>query len=112
MKPHYRILIPILIGLCLPVLRAVSPPPDGGYPGFNTAEGQNALLNLNTGTGFANTAAGALSLQSTVDGSFNTGLGAGTLSLNTGNENTAVGAAALLLNTIGQRNTAVGVDAL
>src|SRR4030095_12600348 len=29
--------------------RAVVPPPDGGYPGFNTAEGQNALFNLTTG---------------------------------------------------------------
>ena len=43
---------------------------------------------------------------------FNTGVGAGTLSLNNGNENTAVGAAALLLNTTGEANTAVGVDAL
>ena len=45
--------------------QAVNPPPDGGYPGFNTAEGQNALLSLDTSTGFANTAVGALSLQST-----------------------------------------------
>ena len=28
---------------------AVVPPPDGGYPGGNTAEGENALLNLTTG---------------------------------------------------------------
>ena len=28
----------------LPKAQAVSPPPDGGYPGGNTAEGQNALL--------------------------------------------------------------------
>ena len=27
----------------LPGARAVSPAPDGGYPGGNTAEGQNAL---------------------------------------------------------------------
>ena len=27
----------------LPVAQAVVPPPDGGYPGFNTAEGTNAL---------------------------------------------------------------------
>jgi len=112
MKPHYLILIPIVISLCLPTLRAVSPPPDGGYPGLNTAEGQNALLSLDTSTGFANTAVGSLSLQSSVDSSFNTSVGAGTLSLNTGNENTAVGAAALLLNTTGDANTALGVDAL
>ena len=96
----------------LPATHAVSPPPDGGYPGFNTAEGQNALLSLDTAIGVANTAVGALSLQSTVDVSFNTGVGAGTLSFNTGNENTAVGAAALLFNTTGEDNTAVGVDAL
>jgi hypothetical protein len=33
----------------LPKAQAVSPPPDGGYPGGNTAEGQNALLSLTTG---------------------------------------------------------------
>ena len=96
--------------MLLPETHAVNPPPDGGYPGFNTAEGQDALLSLATRTGFANTAVGAFSLQSTVDTSFNTGVGAGTLFLNTGNENTAVGAAALLLNTTGEANTAVGVD--
>ncbi|HZR06729.1 MAG TPA: tail fiber domain-containing protein [Candidatus Udaeobacter sp.] len=96
----------------LPEADAVNPPPDGGYVGFNTAEGQNALLSLDTSTGFANTAVGSFSLQSSLDSSFNTGIGAGTLSLNTGNENTAVGAAALLLNTTGEDNTAVGVDAL
>jgi hypothetical protein len=32
-----------------PAVRAVKPPPDGGYPGQNTAEGDDALLNLTTG---------------------------------------------------------------
>ena len=80
----------------------VVPAPDGGYPNFNTAEGQNALLSLDTSIGFANTAVGSLSLDTIVDASFNTGVGAGTLSLNTGSDNTAVGAAALLLNTTGE----------
>jgi hypothetical protein len=40
----------------LPKALAVVPPPDGGYPGFNTAEGQNALFNLTSGS--ANTAVG------------------------------------------------------
>ena len=31
-------------------MEAVIPPPDGGYPGSNTAEGQNALLSLTDGT--------------------------------------------------------------
>lgn len=32
----------------LPQVQAVSPPPDGGYPNQNTAEGQNALLSVTT----------------------------------------------------------------
>src|SRR5215813_8498606 len=86
--------------------QAVVPPPDGGYPGFNTAEGQNALKNLTTGSG--NTAVGWYSLFAATTASFNTGVGAGTLVLNTGDNNTATGTAALLLNTSGVSNTAVG----
>ena len=59
-----------------PLARAVVPPPAGGYPGFNTAEGQNALFNLTSGVG--NTAVGWFSLWSDTDGSYNTALGAGT----------------------------------
>jgi hypothetical protein len=88
----------------------VSPPPDGGYPGFNTAEGQNALFSLSTGT--ANTAVGWNSLFSNTEGSFNTATGAGALLFNTADNNTAVGGAALLFNTIGFSNVAVGVAAL
>jgi hypothetical protein len=90
--------------------QAVSPPPDGGYPGFNTAEGQNALFSRTTGS--ANTAVGWFSLWGNTAGSFNTAAGAGTLLFNTADENTAVGAAALLLNTTGFSNTAVGATAL
>jgi hypothetical protein len=97
--------------------RAVSPPPDGGYPGLNTAEGQNALFNLSTGVG--NAAVGWFSLWSNGDGSFNTGVGAGTLLFNVGDQaafegvnNTAIGAAALLFNITGSDNTATGVGAL
>jgi hypothetical protein len=93
-----------------PLANAVNPPPDGGYPGFNTAEGQNALLSLTTGV--ANSAVGWFSLSSNSDGGFNTALGAGALLANTADQNTAVGAAALLLNTTGFGNTAVGVSAL
>jgi len=109
-------LIPILIliaCLCLlPKAQAVNPPPDGGYPGFNTAEGDNALKNLNTATGQGNTALGWFSLGLVTDGSFNTGVGAGALVLNTGSSNTGIGAAALILNTTGERNTAVGTAAM
>src|SRR6516225_11381120 len=87
-----------------PSVRAVVPAPDGGYPNFTTAEGQNALKSLTTGSG--NTAAGWFSLFSATTASFNTGVGAGTLALNTGDSNTATGTAALLLNTSGIANTA------
>jgi hypothetical protein len=107
-------LIPILILIAclglLPKAQAVSPPPDGGYPGFNTAEGDNALKNLTTGQG--NTALGWFSLGLVTDSSFNTGVGVGALVLNTGSSNTATGAAALILNTTGERNTAVGTAAM
>ena len=33
-----------------PIAETVIPPPDGAYPGGNTAEEQNALLSLTTGT--------------------------------------------------------------
>src|SRR2546430_7926694 len=46
------------------------PPPDGGYPGFNTAEGDNALLSLTSGT--SNTAIGFSALQSNTTGTSNT----------------------------------------
>jgi uncharacterized coiled-coil protein SlyX len=109
-------LIHILIGIVciglLPKAQAVSPPPDGGYPGFNTAEGDSALKNLNTAAGVGNTAVGWLSLFSDVEGGFNTAIGAGALALNTGGSNTGIGAAALILNTGGERNTAVGTAAM
>ena len=90
--------------------QAVVPPPDGGYPGFNTAEGQNALKNLTTGSG--NTAVGWYSIFGATTASFNTALGAGTLALNTAEQNTATGAGALLSNTTGENNTASGAFAL
>jgi trimeric autotransporter adhesin len=93
-----------------PAAYSVSPPPDGGYPGGNTAEGQNALMSLTSG-GY-NTAVGFSSLRSDTTNSFNTALGAGALFANTADENTAVGAGALLTNRIGDSNTAMGAFAL
>ena len=90
--------------------QAVNPPPDGGYPGGNTAEGQNALFNITTGS--FNAAVGFYSLFSNSIGSYNTAVGAGALDLSTASNNTAVGAAALLLNTTGSNNTSAGTDAL
>jgi hypothetical protein len=95
--------------LC-PMAQAVVPPPDGGYPGGNTAEGQNALFSLTTGT--FNTAVGFLSLRSDTTGGLNTAVGAGTLLANTGDQNTATGIGALLSNSTGFGNTANGALAL
>jgi len=107
----FLILVSLLTGFAfLQPSPAVVPPPDGGYPGFNTAEGQNALFSRSTGA--ANTAVGWNSLFGDTTASFNTGVGTGTLLSNNGDSNTAVGAAALLLNTTGSENTAVGTAAL
>src|SRR2546422_5776551 len=77
-----------------PMARAVDPPPDGGYPNQNTAEGDNALLSLTSGAD--NTAMGFNALESNT----------------TGNVNTANGAGALNSNTTGGGNTAIGFNAL
>src|SRR5215470_14301782 len=60
-----------------PTVRAVTPAPDGGYPGGNTAEGDNALLNLvpGTTTGINNTAMGDGALLNNATGSYNIALG-------------------------------------
>ena len=94
-----------------PKAHAVSPPPDGGYPGNNTAEGNNALLSLTSGT--ANTAIGFAALVSNTTGFNNTANGVSALANNTtGFNNTATGAFALLFNTTGTANTATGLSAL
>ncbi|MGH8094376.1 MAG: tail fiber domain-containing protein [Chthoniobacterales bacterium] len=95
----------------LPLAFGVVPPPDGGYPNGNTAEGTNALLNL--GTGANNTALGYIALQNNTIGDYNTATGANALSLNSnGSGNTATGYNALGANTLGTANTAQGKDAL
>jgi hypothetical protein len=94
----------------LPKAQAVVPAPDGGYPGFTTAEGSSALQNLTTGVG--NTATGWHSLFANTAGNLNTAIGAGTLLFNTGDNNTATGTLALLSNTGGFYNTADGAFGL
>ena len=111
-----------------PVALAVDPPPDGGYLNGNTAEGQDALFSLTTGssnvaiglnslyfntTGSANTATGSNALFNNTMGDFNTATGDSALLANTtGVFNTAIGATALLSNTMGSNNTAIGLTAL
>ena len=113
MKTTIQLILSFII-LCVvavvPTIHAVVPPPDGGYPGGNTAEGQNALLNLTSG-GF-NTAVGWVSLRSDTTGEFNTAIGAAALFRNNGDENTALGTGALLSNSTGIQNTATGAFAL
>jgi hypothetical protein len=95
----------------LPTMQAVSPAPDGGYPGGNTAEGgSGALFSLTTGTN--NTAAGSSALFSLTTGSQNTAVGAQALKNNTASDNTAEGFQALVNNTTGFGNTATGWRAL
>src|SRR5215831_20112664 len=79
-----------------------APPPDGGYAGFNTAEGFQALLNVNTATGVFNTAIGAKTLQADTSGAHNTAVGGQALLNNNGSFNTAVGENTLLHNTSAQ----------
>ena len=121
----------LLLLACIGVaskVEAVSPPPDGGYPGGNTAEGQAALFSLTTGfgntaigfkallrntTGFSNTANGNAALISNTTGEGNTAIGQAALGSNTtGVANVAVGAGALALETNSASNTAVGTNAL
>ena len=108
---------PLLITLTLlcfglfPKAQAVSPTPDGGYFGANTAEGgAGVLFSLTTGTN--NTAIGSQALYSLSTGVQNTALGAQALKNNTANKNTAVGFNALVSNTTGSDNTAIGWRAL
>src|SRR5216110_1798630 len=112
----------LLIALALawfalsPPAQAVTPPPDGGYPGFNTAEGDFALNSQTTGS--SNTAIGNRALFSLTTGSNNTATGANALfSITTiagvsGFNNTATGANALQSNTTGPNDTATGANAL
>jgi len=111
-----------------PAVRAVSPPPDGDYPGHNTAEGSGALFNLTSGgfntavgnhalfgntTGTANTAVGAFSLAANSSGNQNVAVGQGALQNNTASGNVAVGYQALLNNTSsGNSSQAFGYQAL
>ena len=73
-----------------------APSPDGGYPGGNTAEGVNALHDVNTAVGINNTAVGANALTHDT----------------TGYSNVAIGEAALANNTTGNFNMAIGTEAL
>jgi hypothetical protein len=103
-----------LIFVCFalsPKAQAVTPAPDGGYPGGNTAEGTAALFSLTSGV--YNTAIGRQSLYYLTTGSYNTATGARALISNTtGTTNSATGYAALYRNSNGGGNTASGFEAM
>ena len=63
----YATVVSVIFGCfaLLPPAQAVLPPPEGGYPGNNTAVGDNALQNLTTGTN--NTALGFRALHARGD---------------------------------------------
>jgi hypothetical protein len=117
----------------LSTVQAVSPPPDGGFGGNNTAEGTDALFHLTTGvwnsaigyralyrdtTGIRNSALGFQAQYNTngpfnVSGLDNVAVGANALFNNTtGSRNVAIGAFALYANTSGSNNVAIGDRAL
>jgi hypothetical protein len=132
-QPKNTTILPRLIVIALacfalsPTAQAVSPPPDGGYPGGNTAEGEDALFSLTGGvdntalgfralynnTGSFNTATGSFALFHNTTGLGNTATGIGALNGNTtGDHNTATGSEALFFNTTGFDNTATGSHTL
>src|SRR5438445_290999 len=107
------LLIPLAVACFAlsPTARAVTPAPDGGYPGRNTAEGDSALFSLTMG--FDNTAIGFDALYNNTTGNDNTADGVNALFSNTtGGSNTASGVGALNFNTTGFFNTAMGDGAL
>ncbi len=106
------LLIPLVLGCFAlsPMVQAVTPAPDGGYTSNNTAEGQDALLGLTTGTN--NTATGFDALFTLSAGSYNTATGSLALKNNTASYSTADGYKALFSNTSGSFNTATGYFAL
>src|SRR6476660_3520052 len=67
------IVLPIVWFTFAPRPQAVTPPPDGGYPNNNTAEGQDALFHLTDG--FNNTAVGFQALFRNTSGFDNTAVG-------------------------------------
>jgi hypothetical protein len=109
------LLIP-LVFTCLalsPALLAVSPPPVGGYPGFNTATGDFALFSNDNTQGQFNTAIGFNALRNNTTGDHNTAFGLNTLLFNTsGTGNMGIGGGCLRNNLVGNNNTAIGFQAM
>ena len=131
MKLQKLLLIPLVCFGLSPTAQALlpAPSPDGGYPGGNTAEGNNALHDVNTALGINNTAVGANALThdttgfynvavghgalaSNTTGNFNMAIGADALTSNNANFNLAIGFRVLYMNTTGNHLTGIGAAAL
>ena len=95
------LLIPFVLACFafLPRAQAVVPPPDGGYPGLNTAEGTKALSKPHHR--LCQHRSWLVFARKQHHRQLQHRFGAGTLLLNTADDNTATGAAALLINTTG-----------
>ncbi len=108
--------------VCLALLTAptafgVSPPPDGGYAGNNTAEGTSTLFSLTSG--IDNSGLGFQALYHNTTGNYNTAHGYQALYSNTtggtdtdAQGSTATGYQALYSNITGSGNVATGYQAL
>ena len=129
--PPLLMTLTLLCFWLLPTAKALlpAPSPDGGYPGGNTAEGINALHDVNTAVGINNTAVGANALTHDTTGQYNVAVGSGALASNTtgdfnmaigtealtnnnANFNLAIGFRVLFMNTTGKHLTGIGAAAL
>jgi hypothetical protein len=112
---RHRLFLITLVLVCFalaprPKAFELSPAPDGGYPGNNTAKGTSALFSLTSG--ISNTALGFEALYKNTTGSYNTANGANAMQGNRGARNTVTGSSALLSNVNGSYNTVNGYNAL
>jgi len=116
MNPSIQLKKAILLFLVALTCLALSPQAravcqDACLTNDNTVQGDDALINLTTGS--ENTANGSSALHENTTGDDNTAVGFQALFSNTtGNDNTAIGIGALVFNTTGSGNTATGVAAL
>jgi hypothetical protein len=82
-----------------------APPPDGAYPGGNTAEGSAALFSRTSGT--FNAAVGDHALYADTTGTANTAVGAWAIATNiSGNQNVAIGQRGF--DAMSENNTSFG----
>jgi hypothetical protein len=100
----YRICFLFLLLACVAFpnhVTGVTPPPDGGYPNQNTAEGEDALFSLDADAAY-HTAFGYHANYSVVSASYDTAVGAFALSEQIFHYypvNTVIGSHAMVIDT-------------